>query len=594
MRKAPLAGLTLLILLGGIAAVLSTELARDLYRDWKLNRYLSELDGVRRMPDQAVVTPDGIALATDIYLPDRNSGPVPAVLVRLPYGKTRYWEAQHWISRFAPAGFAVVVQDMRGRHGSAGVFAPWPNARDDGVATMDWITAQSWSDGQVAMVGCSALGESQIAVATQTHHALRAIMPIGAGGAIGSAGDLHQYFGTFEGGIPLLAAAFGWFSRHGGKTGDRMAGPEDTDFAGSLQSLPVRGMVGRVRSDPTDFDWLLDNFEDDEAMETAGYVGHSAEFDTPGFLIDDWYDPNVNATLQLARMMDRDGALRHVVIGPGEHCDFGHVFTAGKVGDIPVTGPAIDTSAQLLRFSEHLLMGGPQPDLPKYLVYVMREDKWLRTDAWPPDRAGKQQLFLSGRELTANPASGARQFRSDPMNPVPTIGGAICCTGNPDLRTGPLDQTPVEGRSDLLIYDGAPSDTAVRLAGPVSARLWISADVPDTDLVVRLTDVDPSGTSVTILEGALRLRYRDGFDLPGLMTPGTIYPVEIRMGDIAYLLRPGHRFRVHVAGSSFPRLARNLNGGGDPNTETHPNIAEITVHSGPDTPSRIGFFVLPD
>lgn len=589
-------GLLVLLIGLGVAGVwlISTASGRDLIHEMRYARFVSGLDGVERRADIGIAMPDGVQLATDVYLPRDRAGPVPAILIRLPYGKTRYWEARHWITLFAQQGYGVVVQDMRGRYKSGGVFAPWPNAAPDGAATLDWIVAQDWSDGGVGTIGCSALGESQIVLAARGHPALKAIVPIGAGGAIGSAGGLYQYFGTFDGGIPTLASLFGWFVNHGGKTGAAMQGPDTIDYGIALRSLPVRATVSRLRSDPTDYEWLLDNFENAPAMAATGYVSGDDRFTVPALLVDGWYDPNVNATLQLAAQMARDGALEHVAIGPGTHCDFGQAFAAGAVGDVPVdpsAAPAMD--ALYLAFMDHHLRAGPAPDWPRYRAYMLGGDRWISTEDWPPRDAVAQQMFLDGARLNDMPSVTAskRAFRSDPLDPVPTIGGAICCTGNPDLRTGPLDQRPIETRGDLLIWDSEAVVDQLRLTGPVRARLFVSADVADTDLVVRLTDVAPSGASVTIQEGALRLRYRDGVAQPALMQPGQVYEVQVNLRDIAWLLRPGHRLRLHVAGTSFPRLARNPNTGGDPNRDTRMVPARITVWSGPERPSRLWFFV---
>ena len=190
--------------------------------------------------------------------------------------------------------------------------------------------------------------------------------------------------------------------------------------------------------------------------------------------------------------------------------------------------------------------------------------------------------------------SSLRQFRSDPADPVPSIGGALCCTGDPEARSGPVYQNEIEGRDDVLLYTSEPLDAPLLIAGPIQARLRVSADVPDTDIVLRLTDVDPEGNSLLVQEGALRLRYRRGFDQPEMMVPGTAYDVTIEMRDIAYQFRPGHRLRLHVAGSSFPRLARNLNSGGPNYSETKMRVANIAVHTHSVQPSALVLYVLPD
>ncbi len=187
-----------------------------------------------------------------------------------------------------------------------------------------------------------------------------------------------------------------------------------------------------------------------------------------------------------------------------------------------------------------------------------------------------------------------RSFTSDPMHPVPTLGGAICCTGEPDLRDGPLFQNAVEGRGDLLIWTSDPLERAMTIAGPITAQVFVSTDAPDSDLIVRLTDVDPQGKSLMIQEGALRLRYRGGFDQPEPMRAGQVTEVTVDLRDIAWTLAAGHRLRLNIAGTSFPRLERNLNTGSANYAESQGRPARMTVHSGLSHPTRLLLSVLPE
>jgi hypothetical protein len=187
-----------------------------------------------------------------------------------------------------------------------------------------------------------------------------------------------------------------------------------------------------------------------------------------------------------------------------------------------------------------------------------------------------------------------RHFLSDPSDPVPSIGGALCCTGDPNERSGPVFQNAIENRDDVLLYTSEPLEQPMRVAGPVRADLRVSATTPDTDIVLRLVDVDPAGNALLVQEGSLRLRYRDGYDTPRLLQPGEIYDVEIDLRDIAYEFQAGHRIRLHVAGTSFPRLERNLNTGRANFAETEIHRSEITVHSDPSAPSALVLHALPD
>ncbi len=572
-----------------------TDILRAGKAAWDHRRFVATLPNVTQLPGVQIAMPDGVRLASDIYLPDTAKAPVPVILMRLPYGKRRFGEVRKWMRIFLPAGYGVVVQDMRGRYASQGEFAPYPNAQGDGAATLDWIAAQGWSNGQVGTIGCSALGETQVMLGKARHPNHAAMIPMGAGGAIGSLGGSHGYFGFFEGGIFNLASGFGWFVAAGGKTADKMGKPA-VDYPAGLSTLPARDAVARFRDDPTDFRAFMDHFGDAEYWTDAGFVTERDQFETPFLFVDGWYD-GARETLQMADHMRRSGAQGHVVILPGLHCDLGAAFANGGIGDMAVNPDnARDIEALSLSVMDHHLKGAPAPDLPPVLYYMLGEDRWYDADQWPPKAARPHVLYLSDDGLAYAPpaTAGTTRFVSDPADPVPTLGGNICCTGDPDLRAGPLFQNPIEGRDDLAIMTGPRLDGPLRLAGPVTAILHVSSDVPDTDLILRLTDVDPAGRSLMIQEGALRLRYRDGVGQPRLMTPGDVYEVRVILRDIAYQVPAGHRLRLHVAGSSFPRLSRNMNRGGDPYAESDPQKAEITVHQGPATPSRVVLSILPD
>lgn len=549
-------------------------------------------------PDQGDVMikmPDGVRLATDLYLPPQD-GVLPTVLMRLPYGKRSYGEVRFWVDQLTRRGFAVVAQDMRGRHGSEGVFAPYPHAGSDGVATLDWIVAQPWSNGRVGTLGCSALGEAQLMLAAQAHPAHRAMVPIAAGGAIGSLGGAHGYFSVFEGGVFGLATGAGWFAAQGGKTALRSA-VQTIDPARALPHLPLIDVVEQMRPDPTDYEAFLRFFEDPAFWRNAGYVTGDEPFATPALFIDTWHDPGIRSTLLLAQVVADKGVEARTIIAAGTHCGYLGSDQNTVVGDLSVEPQTqfgfVETVIAFL--SQHLA-DGPMQVLPEFSYYTLVENRWRGARAWPPKDAGEMAFYLTDGQMLdiAPPKNDIRgwQFRSDPANPVPSIGGALCCTGDPDAVTGPVFQNDIEGRDDVLLFTSAPMAAPVLLAGPMRVNLRVSADVPDTDLVLRLTDVDPEGRSLLLQEGALRMRYRNGLEHPMLMEPDQSYDVTVEMRDIAYLVRAGHRLRLHVAGSSFPRLERNLNTGGANYDETQGRVANITIHSDELYPSAVTVYVL--
>lgn len=589
------------ILCLGLAAglLVLTEPGRALLRPLKqaieFKVFVADLPVATELVEYTVEMPDGVHLATDVYVPNGGAAQKPVILVRLPYGKRYYREGLHWVRLFSAYDYAVVVQDMRGRYGSGGVFAPYPNEGKDGAATLDWIVDQPWAQDRVGTIGCSALGEAQILLAAERHPAHRAMIPMGAGGAIGTAKDAYGFFGFYEGGIMTLASGFGWFLGQGGKTGDAMHAP-DVEYAQALNTLPVIDAVSRYRKDDTDFEELLSGFDDPVVHDRWGYISDTDSFDVPSLMVDTWYDYGIGFSFQLNQMIGQSNPNTHLLVAPATHCDMEGPFRTGAVGDVPVSkDAALPLDDIYLAFMDHQLKGKGMFSFPAFQTYMLNQDRWLKTQSWPPENAQDRQFYLAGPALTDTPPSvdATRSFLSNPADPVPTVGGAICCTGDPDSRAGPLDQSPIESRKDLLLFTSQSFDHPIEIAGPLSAHLAVSTDVPDTDLVVRLSDVSPDGKSVLIQEGALRLRYRNGFDVPELMQPDQVYKVNISLRHIAYQVAAGHMLRLHIAGSSFPRLARNMNTGGDPNLESEPRVAQITLHTGPEFDSRIEMFVLP-
>lgn len=551
-------------------------------------------------PDQTnlmIEMSDGVRLATDVYLPGADA-PLPTVLMRLPYGKRDYGEVRFWVDKLVSRGFAVVVQDMRGRYGSEGVFAPYPNAGPDGAATLDWIVAQPWSNGRVGTLGCSALGESQLMLAAQGHPAHRAMVPIASGGAIGSLGGSYGYFGAFEGGVFGLAASAGWFGGAGGKTAE-FSGHHPIEPASALPHLPLIDVVARMRSDPTDYEDFLRNFGDANYWRKAGYVTGQEPFATPALFIDSWHDPGIRSTFLLAKAVADRGVETHMIATSGTHCGYMGSDQDTVVGDLPVSPQTrLGFVETIIGFLNQHLADGPVQDLPRLSYYALVEDRWRTAVAWPPATARPVQFYLAeGKSLSQKPPTGAParwSFISDPFDPVPSIGGALCCTGDPNELSGPVFQNAIEDRADVLVFTSAPLNAPMLLAGPIWADLTVSADVLDTDLVLRVTDVDTEGRSLLLQEGALRLRYRNGIEQPALLTPGQSYQVRIELRDIAYLLESGHRLRLGIAGSSFPRLERNLNTGGRNYDETEGQVAHVTLSSGAGGLSSVTVHVLSD
>ena len=561
--------------------------------------------GFRIERDVPVHMADGVALAADVYRPRSNESRLPAILVRLPYDKRAYDEALQIAAFFASRDFVVMLQDMRGRFRSKGEFVPSKDDAADGDATIDWMVRQPWSNGRVGTIGCSSLGESQVMLATRRNPAHAAMIAQGAGGAIGTAGGRYTFFGLYEGGILNLASAFGWFLSNGSKAPGHTA-HRKVKLSEALRQLPVLGMVSQHRKDPTDFDDFVSKPLADPYWRSLGYIDDSDRFDTPALMINSWQDQTVADTLELSELMKRNAdSIRartghHVIIAPGNHCDYQFIADEGRVGDQPVGAEARQPYWDwYLAWFNHWLRDDsiPLPKLPPYLLYVMGEDVWLESPSWPPPGVVEQRWYLgdgSLQRIPDNHSHGTDAFRYDPMDPTPTRGGPICCTGNPGERPGPVDQRDVEQRADVLVYSSDPLTAGVRVVGRLTADLYVASSALDTDFMAKLVDVWPDGTALNVQEGALRMRYRQGYSAPVLLDPGRIYRVSIDMRAIAHYFKPGHRIRLHISSSNFPRLERNLNTGGQNFNETASVTALNHVFRGGRTPSSLVLPVLPD
>ncbi len=549
--------------------------------------------GVKVNTQVRIPMSDGIQLAATLYQPREVTGKLATVFIQHPYGRLEYGEGLRAAQFFASKGYAVLVADMRGKHDSGGEFTPYRHGTQDGVNTLNWITRQPWSNGRIGTYGCSALGELQYVLARAKHPAHKAMIALGAGGAAGSVADRYSFFGIFEGGVPQLASAFGWFADHGEKRFGSTK-PVAFDRAATLRKLPSSSLMQQVSRVPNNFEEFIRTPLTDPWWNTLDYVSKDDVLTTPALVINTWGDQTLGETLAMAQ---RHAGKQHVVIAPGNHCQAEETGRTGRFGELEVPGaqqPYFDWYLQW--FDQHLRdRGAGLAHLPAYLYYMMGEGRWLSASHWPPEQAQPQRFYLS-RTQAANSASGGGvlspsapskvdqdEYTYDPLNPVPSIGGPVCCTGMDNEHAGPSNQAGIESRSDVLVYTSKPLAVPLRIAGPLRAHLRVASSAVDTDFVARLAHVWPNGRSTSIQEGALRTRYREGFDHPSRLKAGTPVNLTIDMRAIAYTLPAGHRLRLQITSSNFPRLERNLNTGGNNHDETRGIIAKNQVLYGDPT-----------
>jgi uncharacterized protein len=549
--------------------------------------------------DVMVPMRDGVDLATDIHRPRGVGDRLPVILIRTPYDKSRDGTATIAARVFAERGYVVVVQDERGKWASEGEFSfeDKQSFRNDGYDTVEWFVSQPWSNGRVGTYGCSRRGVHQYMLAAERHPAHHAMIPQAGSGAAGP---------QREGGTFPLSAAVGWHPSAG--TRDRTDGEVRIPLPEALHHLPTIDIMRHYGVGPTDWEEMFSRPLHDPWWRTHGYVAESDSFATPALHVNSWYDLGVDVTLQLFNLMRRNGVdqrtreHQYVIISPMTHCLSERVTENTRVGELEVGDARLPYWQIYLRWFDHWLKGEENgvTDMPRVQYYVTGANEWRSADEWPVPEARPTRFYLrSGGEagerlddgvLSARPPTENEppdRYVYDPGDPVPSRGGSVCCTGNPQDQPGAYDQSDLEQRDDVLVYTTPPLDEALDIVGPLRATLYVSSSAPDTDFTVKLVDVHPDGRAFNVQEGITRARYREGFDRTVWMRPGEVYEVEVDLHATAHRFLPGHRVRLEVSSSNFPRFDRNLNTGGDNVTETEWRIAENAIHHSPAHPSHL-------
>ena len=539
---------------------------------------------------------DGVLLATDVYRP-AGVGPFPVVMMRLPYNKEQpvLLFLAGDILRVAQAGYAVVVQDCRGTWASEGEFSPYFQEAEDGADAIAWAAAQAWSTGAVGMMGASYYGATQWLAATQAPPALKAIAPFIT---------TDQYFEkwTYQGGAFQLGFMLQWASvTFGVAEAVRrfMRGAGDAAGVGSAIGaadavaanywhLPLCELPEVANLTPYVKDWLA-HPDYDDYWRAAAPCEHYENITTPALNFGGWYDLFLGGTLaNYAAMKGRTP--QKLVIGPWVHGYNGGVYPARNFGLMAHDGVA-DVTAMQTRWFDHFLKGEANGvlDEPPVKIFVMGPDVWREEADWPlPDTDWQQWYLHSAGSAGTKPADGvlarttpdkepADSYLYDPRNPVPTVGGASFLPGLfIAANAGPRDQREVEQRADVLCYTSEVLTADMEVTGPVRLVLYVSSSAMDTDFTGKLVDVHPDGTALILTDGILRARYRESLSTQKLMTPGEVYRLEIDLVATANVFFAGHRIRLEVSSSNFPRFDRNTNSGGVIAQETEADFVRAT------------------
>jgi hypothetical protein len=557
--------------------------------------------GIIMERDQTARMRDGVALNADVYRPS-DDGKYSVLLVRTPYDKAGQ---SAFGVKAAQQGYVLIAQDVRGRFSSPGEFYTFKNEGPDGYDTIEWAAALPYSDGRVVMYSGSYVGATQWLPAILHPPHLVAIAPTV------TASNYH------DGWVYMGGALEQWFDESwtSGLVTDTLK--RKSTAAGELkemiQTLPVENYVPVA---PAAANTLAPYFKDwvdhpayDDYWKQWSIEDHHADVRVPALNIGGWYDIFLRGTLRNYVGMKKNGgtpearAGQRLLIGPWYHGPFG-----SKTGDVDF-GPsaAMDTQAAVLRWYDFLLKHADNEFATQkpVKIFVMGKNVWREEDAWPLERARPTHFYFhstgkansgkgDGGLSTAAPGGGEAHdsFAYDPGNPVPTRGGGLCCP-NEVLPSGAFDQRAVEDRSDVLVYSTPALEKDTEVTGPISVDLYIKSSAVDTDFTAKLVDVGPDGYARNLIDGIQRARYRDSAEKAELMKPGEVYRLSLDLAGTSNVFLAGHRIRVEISSSNFPRFNRNLNTEEDPGHGTKWVTATNSVLHDAQHPSSVILPIVP-
>ncbi len=592
--------------------------------------------------DEMVMMPmrDGIRLATTIYRP-RTPEPVPTIFVRTPYNFNPWRDGQLQAGRFGTIleavrrGYAYVIQNERGKFFSEGEWDILGPPKTDGYDALTWIAAQPWSNGKVGTLGCSSTAEWQMGLAALDHPAHAAMVPQGFGAGVGRVGGWYEQGNWYRGGAEQMLF-FSWL--YGVQNTQRPRFDRDTsredlirlsryfdlapemprvNWTEALWHLPVEDLMRSVGgpegifADPAPVATggrMIQRTPDDPAWYRGGLYHDDEPFGVPSLWFMSWYDVSVGPNLALfnhVRMHGVDQETREnqfAVVAPVTHCAYTRASEETVVGERNLGDARWDYDGLVYGWFDRWLKGernAVMDTLPRVRYYTMGSNGWQTSSSWPPQGAETVTYYLEsggnantlhgdGRLTTTRPEAqeGADSFTYDPFDPVVSYGGNVCCIGGA-IDAGSFDQRRREERADILVYSTEPLPEGLEVSGTIEITLYVSSDARDTDFTVKLLDVYPDGRAYNLDETIQRARYREGYEGQVFMEPGEVYELRVSPMSTSNFFAEGHRVRIEVSSSNFPRFTRNLNTGGNNYDETEGVVAHNLVHHSRTYPSHI-------
>ena len=589
--------------------------------------------------DQKVMIPmrDGVRLSTDIYRP-KGPGKFPVILSRTPYNFNSWGDGKMTPRNFEQAldavkrGYVFVVQNERGRFFSEGDWDILGTPLTDGYDAFTWLASQSWSNGKIGLIGCSSTAEWQMAVAAQQHPALAAIVAQGFGAGVGKVGRFQEQGNWYRGGAQQMLFTSWLYGTQNDKYKPQLPkgmsqqdliriqrfydmGTEmpAVDWSRAFRHLPVKDIIRNVDGQEGVYEQMILRKPNDPAWFNGGLWHETMPINVPGYWFVSWYDVSSGPNIELfnhVRNSAKDRSVadnQYLVIAPVLHCSYKRATENTMVGQLSVGDARLDYDALTWGWFDLHLKGETndfKKQNPRVRYYTMGSNKWQSADSFPLPNTRITPFYLSS-EGKANSRNGdgtlaARtpatdkpdQFTYDPMNPVPSLGGNVCCTGNA-IQGGAFDQSQLELRDDILVYTSEPLKDGLEITGFIEATLFVSSDAPDTDVTLKLIDVHPDGKAYNLDETIQRLRYREGYDKEVMMEAGKIYEVKMSPMVTSNFFKPGHRIRIEISGSNFPRFDRNLNTGGNNFDESKGQPARTRIHHSKNHPSVLKLPVIP-
>jgi putative CocE/NonD family hydrolase len=568
-----------------------TEVIEDYYEQAVRSNFLENVTGTVEY-DVIVPMRDGVGLATDVYIPE-GEGPFPVIIERTPYGRGGE-EGEGFM--YTEDGYVAVIQNVRGTGNSGGEWEPFVNERMDGLDTHAWILEQPWCNGKIGTTGGSYTGLTEWAIAAHSgpsHKVMFAGRPL-----LDAYHDLAYIGGAFG-----LGTLMHWGSvmARPVREEEEVVDLDSWDWDQAYRRLPLSEWDQNLGYEiPYMRNWIEHDIYD-AYWETAGISNDLLDVDVPCIIETGWNDVFINQTFKYVSYLRKHGRhelgrMQYVICGPIGHGgeddrDYGDEW------DFDTAPLRNDWFAYWLKDGEMDL-----ESIPPYRLFVMGRNEWRLADEWPlPETQFTPWYFHSGGSANTLKGDGTLNttkpgdqpvdtYTYDPDDPVPTTGGAHLA----EAPIGAYDQRPVELREDVLVYTSAPLDEEVEVTGPVRVILYAASSARDTDWTAKLVDVAPNGTAFNICDGVQRARWREGGREPSWIEPGEVYRYEIDLWVTSNAFLPGHRIRVEISSSNFPRFDRNPNTGNHFGRDTELMTAEQTVYHNKVHPSHIILPVIPN